>query len=589
MNEKLRINPLLLRIRTSIASLRSTNYNLLPLSTLSPSSISPLPPTTFRHGRGSRTILFLPHFVRRKWGYISFILLVLFIVIIRLQLVKRHIPFEETPAVTGHTKQSHQQQTSPPTFSTFIDNYPKQLAILIIPSSTTSIDTFSKSIIDTWGKIAKQNKSLSVDLWFATSEDTLRKFGWPNIPYDDGKTNNKSGREVDDDDDVIEGVRMSGNEKETEIELKNLLREMMQETMQFEGPTELSDEQKEFQQLTKALHYLYENHLDHYNYVLKITDKSFVRLPKLLEFLSILNHTENIFPIIKQPKLIGRPNLNNETTKTFCSKGSGYIINKYLLTIIGPHLPFCLSTINKIGLKENNDLREDLSIERCFTRYVPMFKGCETFVDNGLGKLPGHEFLYLNPNDVINWEKYKEPLEVFNDEHMNRWRFADAIVIGEVNDPLNMMALEEWYGKGGKFDEMVEKMGGVIPDPEPILTQEVDRVEDNDERKDVNKGVQNQGSEEQLENLDDLEEILTTMTAEQTETLSNENVNYETKSEQSSKESHPIHNNESLTTSIESFDGGANELNEINHNVDNGPDVGNGEALPLSDEDLTEP
>ncbi|CAG8443252.1 6205_t:CDS:2 [Funneliformis caledonium] len=510
MNEKQRspqINPLLLRIRTSIASLRSTsyatNYNLLPLSTLSPSSISPLPPTTFRHGRGSRTILFLPNFVRRKWGYISFILLVLFIVIIRLQFVKRHIPFEETPAVTGH---SQRQQARPPptTSSTFTDNYPKQLAILIIPSSTTSIDTFSKSIIDTWGKIAKQNKSLSVDLWFVTSEDTLRKFGWPNIPYDDGKTS----RGVEDDD-VIEGVRMSGNEKETEIELKNLLREMVQENMQFEEPTELNDEQEEFQKLTKALHYLYENHLDHYNYVLKITDKSFVRLPKLLESLSTLNHTENIFSTMKQPKLIGRPILNHENTKTFCSKGS--------------------------GLEENHDLREDLAIERCFMRYVPMFNGCETFFDNDLGQLPGHEFLYLNPDDVINWEKYKEPLEVFNDEYMNRWRFADAIVIGEVKDPSNMIALEEWYGKGGKFDEMVEEMGGVIPDPEPILTQEVDRVGDNHKSNDVNKeGVQNQGPEEQVEKVDDVEEIMTIMTAAPTETLSNENVTYETTSEQSS-------------------------------------------------------
>lgn len=104
MEEKHRsppINPLLLRIRTSIASLRSTsNYNLLPLTIVSPNT-SPIPPTTFRHGR-LRTILFPPHFVRRKWGYLSFMLLVIFIIIIRLHLSKRnHVPFEETPAVTG--------------------------------------------------------------------------------------------------------------------------------------------------------------------------------------------------------------------------------------------------------------------------------------------------------------------------------------------------------------------------------------------------------------------------------------------------------------------------------------------------------
>jgi hypothetical protein len=195
---------------------------------------------------------------------------------------------------------------------------------------------------------------------------------------------------------------------------------------------------------------------------------TFVRLPKLIELLSILNNTENNF----LPKLIGRPNLDHETTKNFCFKGSGYIINKNLLTMIGPHLPFCLATIikNSNNIKENY-LQEDLAIERCFTKYVPMFKGCETFVgsDNDLKKLRGYEFLNLRPDDEVNWEKYKEPLELFNDGYINGWRFADAIVMGEIKDPSIMIKLEEWYGKDGKFNELIEEMGGVIPDPEPIL------------------------------------------------------------------------------------------------------------------------
>ncbi|CAB4476077.1 hypothetical protein RhiirA5_350949 [Rhizophagus irregularis] len=477
MEEKHRsppINPLLLRIRTSIASLRSTsNYNLLPLTIVSPNT-SPIPPTTFRHGRW-RTILFPPHFVRRKWGYLSFMLLVIFIIIIRLQLSKRnHVPFEETPAVTGHTKESQQQQTKPlpPIFSTFTDNYPKQLAILILTSSSTSLDTFSKTIIDTWGKIAKQNKSLSVDLWFATPEDTFKKFGWPNIPYNDDEINkvDKEGFEnIVNNNDVTEDVSINDNKKGLEKELKDLLKEILQETMIFKEQNQLSDEQKEFQKLTKALHYLYENHLDHYNYILKITDKTFVRLPKLIELLSTLNNTENNF----LPKLIGSPNLDHETTKKFCFKGSGYIINKNLLTMIGPHLPYCLATIIKNSNIKNNYLQEDLAIERCFTKYVPMFKGCETFVDSdnnndGLKKLRGYEFLNLRSDDEINWEKYKKPLEMFNDGYTNGWRFADAIVMGEVKDPSRIINLEEWYGKDGKFNELVEELGGVIPDPEPI-------------------------------------------------------------------------------------------------------------------------
>ncbi|RIA83987.1 hypothetical protein C1645_785136 [Glomus cerebriforme] len=527
MEEKHRtppVNPLLLRIRTSIASLRSTsyatNYNLLPLTTVSPNT-SPIPPTTFRHGR-LRSILFPPHFVRRKWGYFSFMLLILFIVIVRSQYSKRsHVPFEETPAVTGHTKES-KHQIRPPVFSTFIDNYPKQLAILILTSSDTSLDTFSKSIIDTWGKIAKQNKSLSVDLWFATPEDTLKKFGWPNIPYDE------VGRErFEKIDDIIEDNSINGNNiKGLEKELKNLLKTMIQETMIFKDPTELSDEQKEFQKLTKALHYLYENHLDHYNYILKITDKTFVRLPKLLELLSILKSTENNNFL---PKLIGRPNLDHETKKTFCFKGSGYIINKNLLTMIGPHLPFCLATLIKnSGDTKENDLQEDLAIERCFTQYVPMFKGCETFVgdndddnNNDLKKLRGYEFLYLKPDDEINWGKYKKPLEMFNDGYINGWRFADAIVMGEVKDPSNLIKLEEWYGKDGKFNELVREMGGVIPDPEP--TQEDKYNEDNEGGNDKETtDVQSQQSESV--------DILITSTTMSTE-ISTENVNDEIISE----------------------------------------------------------
>ncbi|RGB43580.1 hypothetical protein C1646_680460 [Rhizophagus diaphanus] len=141
--------------------------------------------------------------------------------------------------------------------------------------------------------------------------------------------------------------------------------------------------------------------------------------------------------------------------------------------MIGPHLPYCLATIIKNSNIKDNYLQEDLAIERCFTKYVPMFKGCETFVDSdnnndGLKKLRGYEFLNLRSDDEINWEKYNKPLEMFNDGYTNGWRFADAIVMGEVKDPSRIINLEEWYGKDGKFNELVEEMGGVIPDPEPI-------------------------------------------------------------------------------------------------------------------------
>lgn len=226
---------------------------------------------------------------------------------------------------------------------------------------------------------------------------------------------------------------------------------------------------------------------------------------------------------MRQPKLIGRPNLDRETTKNFCFKGSGYIINKNLLTMIGPHLPFCLATIIKNSDTKENDLQEDLAIERCFKEYVPMFKGCEPFFsgdDDNLKKSRGYEFLYLRPDDEINWDKYKEPLEMFN----NGWRFADAIVMGEVQDPSNMIKLEEWYGQDGKFDELVKEMGGAIPEPIPIQEEKHDKGEEKFEDmgsvETSNENVSNETNKTHEQSQ------VTIMTAVPTET-SNENFNDE--------------------------------------------------------------
>jgi hypothetical protein len=241
--------------------------------------------------------------------------------------------------------------------------------------------------------------------------------------------------------------------------------------------------------------------------------------------LSILNNTENNFLNMRQPKLIGRPNVDRRITKRFCFKGSGYIINKNLLTMIGPHLPFCLATIINNGDAEENDLQEDLAIERCITQYVPTFKGCETFFDGGnddnddndLKKLRGYEFLYLGPNDEVNWEKYKEPLEMFNNGYINGWRFADAMVMGEVKDPSNMIELEEWYGIGGKFDELVKEMGGTIPEPIPIQEEKHDETGEIAEENvgDVNNA---ETSNENISNETNETNELTVMTAVPTET-----------------------------------------------------------------------
>ena len=89
-----------------------------------------------------------------------------------------------------------------------------------------------------------------MDLWFVTPEDTLKKFGWPNIPYD---WEGKGFEEIDDNyDDIVDDVSNSDDQKRLRKELNEMLRDIVKETMVFNEPAELSNEQKEFQKLTKV-------------------------------------------------------------------------------------------------------------------------------------------------------------------------------------------------------------------------------------------------------------------------------------------------------------------------------------------------
>ncbi|CAG8444665.1 11256_t:CDS:2 [Cetraspora pellucida] len=396
MDEKLRappINPLLLRIRTSIASLRLTpyvNYNLIP--TISTQS-------NFRHRPSSID------------------------------------PFEETPAITGHSSQFPSPPRPPPLFSTFTDNYPKQLAVLIVPSSNTSINTYSKMIVETWGIVAKNDKALSVDLWFASSEDTLRKFGWPNVPgfEDESKSKGKSKDGSTEIDNKSDDSKISKKTQEKD-NLKEMMKELVEQTMIFDEPAELSQNQKSFKTIAKALHFLYAYHLDHYNYVLKITDKTFVRLPYLLELLSKTK---------RKPRLIGRPDIDYENNVKFCWDGPGYILSKDLLAIIGPHLPFCL---------EDKSITEDMALERCLYKNAPSFMGCEDFT-NGTG----HEFLYLRSDDDMNWANVVHPERQFSDGYLEGWTFANSVIVGGVTSIETLKDLQSWYGTGGKYEKIIER------------------------------------------------------------------------------------------------------------------------------------
>ena len=64
------------------------------------------------------------------------------------------------------------------------------------------------------------------------------------------------------------------------------------------------------------LYFLYEYHLDDYKYFLKITDRTSVQLPCLLDMLS--NYKSPF-----KPWLSGHPDLDFGTNKNFCWKSLG--------------------------------------------------------------------------------------------------------------------------------------------------------------------------------------------------------------------------------------------------------------------------
>ena len=127
------------------------------------------------------------------------------------------------------------------------------MAVLIVPTTNTSLNTYCRAIVDTWGKVARSNKSLSVDLWFATSEDTLHRFGWPNIPGFEESEKKDKDRQREKDKDGKEDKDVKNERKVTEKEdLKQMMAELLKETMVFKEPKILSDEQNKFKTVTKV-------------------------------------------------------------------------------------------------------------------------------------------------------------------------------------------------------------------------------------------------------------------------------------------------------------------------------------------------
>ncbi|ORY06198.1 hypothetical protein K493DRAFT_333256 [Basidiobolus meristosporus CBS 931.73] len=252
----------------------------------------------------------------------------------------------------------------------------KQLVIFLLTSLKT-LPTRGKDVSLTWGKRAKEYResgsSVSpVDVMFSESADTS-KYGLPHLPLPDV------------------------------------------------GYSEL------YKKTFSTFHYLYEHHLNDYEWFMKADDDTFVRINTLMSLLNNPNINAS------EPLLFGR------TGGSWCWGGPGYIINRRMLSLVGPYLPYCLKNEKYVG-------PEDVMFGEC-VKYA-LSQALPDYQSPGCQNIPGgsgHEFFAIPANDDL-WKHFDDPQYTFNIPYSDsyEWSFGKAVTLHSVKDSL-MYKLNERY------------------------------------------------------------------------------------------------------------------------------------------------
>ena len=111
------------------------------------------------------------------------------------------------------------------------------------------------------------------------------------------------------------------------------------------------------------LRYMYENHLDQYEWFVRADDDVYVNGDKLTVFLSSLNSSKLYF--IGQPafgRKYEKRKLGLAKNKPYCMGGPGIVISKGVLARMGPHINHCMN-----HLHTNH---EDTELARCIYKFV---------------------------------------------------------------------------------------------------------------------------------------------------------------------------------------------------------------------------
>ena len=111
------------------------------------------------------------------------------------------------------------------------------------------------------------------------------------------------------------------------------------------------------------LRYMYENHLNEYEWFLRADDDLFVNSDKLAAFLSSLNSSKLYF--IGSPgfgKKHEKGKLGLSKNKAYCMGGPGIVLSRSTLAVMGPHINYCMNHLYTA--------HEDTELARCIYKFV---------------------------------------------------------------------------------------------------------------------------------------------------------------------------------------------------------------------------
>lgn len=112
----------------------------------------------------------------------------------------------------------------------------------------------------------------------------------------------------------------------------------------------------------RMMQYIHDHYIDQYNWFMRADDDVYIRLPKLLEFLSKLDPSEALYigsPGFGKPEDLERIKLH--PNERYCMGGPGVIMSRALLIKLVPYLDDCLDNVVV-------SWNEDLELGRCISR-----------------------------------------------------------------------------------------------------------------------------------------------------------------------------------------------------------------------------